>query len=493
MDLVNSLGNSHIGSEEEADIIHFRQDVENHDDEIHPSRPLRPVSRLGFNRPALSAGSPERHETHNSVVQWSRSLFQSIGVSDLRLSTLKTHSGNASETDTLRSAHSTPDIGESSIPNLSNSEQGFESPYGNAVEDMAKYAMVERKPSTSPLPVSRLSFPFVTTPSPRHNKPPPSLRPSRRHKYSCFPSSMSPEPAAYPSPSHQRHSYRQHGYSRLALQHIKWFWSMREREWEDSNTDLRSVNIYSVSPDAPHVQPVNLLPFNINRVPTPYAHRTASTTIHPRRGDISALRDPYSFHIDRCFAGLANWTFGKILWMLDMHTAMEKRKMEVDMEQDASDEESESELETSASTGFSDDSDCTLVESENESDLRNTILDSLTINNDVEPPQILSVGYLDNTSWSQSVYTHSSKSKKLDRKEDLPWPTNWYRRWALLVDISRGGNKDQKHLLFEPAAPPTEFIPTVKDDTGPHFTLAGKHKYLANDELWNSKLRNSNI
>ena len=487
MDLVNSPGTSHLGFEEEADIIHFRQDVENHDDENPPSRP---VSRLGFNRPALPAGSPERHQIHNSeVVQWSRSLFQSIGISDLRMSTVKSHSGNASETDALKAAHSNPDIGESSIPSLSSSKQDFESPYGNAVEDMAKYATVERKPSTSPLPVSRLSFPFVTTPSPRRNKPPPSLRPSRRHKYSCFPSSMSPESAAYPSPSHQRHSYRQHGYSRLALQHIKWFWSTREHEWEASNTDLRSVNVFnSVSSDAPHVQPVNVvvnLPFNIKRVPTPYAHQTAPTTVHPRRGDISALRDPYSFHIDRCFAGLANWTFGKILWMIDVHAAMEKRKMEEDVEQDASDEESESELETSTSTGFSDDSDCTLVESENESDLRNTILDSsiTMINNDAELPQILSVGYLDNTSWSHSVYTHASKSKKMDRK-NFPWATNWYGRWALLVDISRGGNKDQKkHLFFERTARPVEFIPTVKDDTGTHFTLAGKHKDLANDEL----------
>ena len=64
--------------------------------------------------------------------------------------------------------------------------------------------------------------------------------------------------------------------------------------------------------------------------------------------------------------------------MLDVHVAMERQKMEVvDMEQDASDEESESELEMLASIGFNDDSDCTLVESENESDLRYTILDLL--------------------------------------------------------------------------------------------------------------------
>lgn len=495
MDIVNSLGNSHLGFEEEAEIVHFRQEgVENHDDENHPSRP---ISRLDFNRPA---GSTKCQETHSSeAVQWSRSLFQSIGISDLRLSTLKTDSGNTPEPDALRSVHSTPDIGERRISNVSSNEQAFESPYGNAVEDMAKYVKVGRKSSTSPLPVSRLSFPFVTTgtPSPHRKKSSPPLRPSRRHKYSCFPSSMSPEPATRPSPSHQRHSYRQHGYSRLALEHLKWFWSIRERESGEasndrsSNTDLRSINVYSVSPDGPHVQPVNS-PFNITRVPTPYAHRTVPTTIHPRRGDISALRDPYSFEIDRCFAGLANWTFGKILWMLDVYAATEKRKMEVDMEQDASDEESESELETSASTWFSDDSDCTLVDSENESDSRNTILDSITIYNVAELPQILSVGYLDNTSWSHSLYSHASKFRKLDRK-DMPWATNWYRRWALLVDISRGGKKDRKDLVFKPVTPPMDFIPTVKGDTGPHFIFAGRHKHLANDELSNSKLGTSNI
>jgi hypothetical protein len=477
MDLINSPG----GFEEDADITHFRQDAENHDHDNHPSRP---ISRLGFNRLALL---PERHETHNSeAIQWSRSLFQSIGISDLRLSTLKTHSGNAFETDTLEtdtlsSAHSTSHIGDSTP----NPKEDFESPYGNAVEDTSKYATVERKPSTSPIPVSRLSFPFVTTPSPRRNKSPPSLRPSRRHKYSCFPSLMSPEPAAHPSPSHQRHNYRQHGYSRLALQHLKWFWSVRKHEWEASNTDLRTANPFNgVSPDA---QPV-AHPFN--RVPTPDvidSYQSSPTTIHPRRGDITALRDPYSFHIDRRFADLANWTFGKILWMLDVHAAMERRKMEADMEHDMSDEESENELETSASTGFSDDSDSTLVESENESDLsnlRNVILDSsiLMFNSDAEPPQILSVGYLDNTNWSQSVYSHISKSKKLDRK-DSPWATNWYRRWALLVDMSRR-DKDRKRLLFGPI----ELIPTVKDDTGPHFTLAGKRRYLENDEVWTSKL-----
>ena len=157
------------------------------------------------------------------------------------------------------------------------------------------------------------------------------------------------------------------------------------------------------------------------------------------------------------------------------------------MEQDMSDEESENELETSASMGFSDDSDSTLVESENESDLsnlRNAILDSSIsmFNSDAEPPQIFSVGYLDNANWSQSVYSHISKFKKSDRK-DSPWATNWYRRWALLVDMSHR-DKDRKRLLFGPI----ELIPTVKDDTGPHFTLAGKRKYLENDEVWTSKL-----
>jgi len=167
--------------------------------------------------------------------------------------------------------------------------------------------------------------------------------------------------------------------------------------------------------------------------------------------------------------------------------------MEANMEHDVSDEEGEGELETSA--GFSEDSDCTLVESEDESDfltLRNTMLDSsmLMFNNGeaaADPPQIVSVGYLDNTRWSQSVYAHTPTSGKSDRC-NLPWATNWCRRWALLADISRV-DKDRKRLIFESAAPSIGFIP--KDDTGPHFILPGKHKYLENDELWGPKLGNS--
>ncbi|KAF8806589.1 hypothetical protein BYT27DRAFT_7191149 [Phlegmacium glaucopus] len=487
MDLVDTLGDSHPCFEEEAGINNSPQDAENHDDENHPSRP---TSRLGFNRPALSTGSPKRHETHthkSEAIQWSRSLFQSVGISELRLSALKTHSGGAAGTDT--SARSTSDIGESSIPALSGGKEYFESPYETASEDMVKYAKVDRKSaSKSPPPVSRLSFPFVTTPPPRRNKSSPSLRPSQRHKYSCFPSLMSPATAAHRSPSHQRHSYRQHGYSRLALQHLKWFWAVREHERETCTSDLHTNSHDTLSPDS-LVQPAVI--HTSNCVPTSYAHSHQTLpplTVYPRRGDITALRDPYSFHIDRCFAGLANWTIGKILWMLDVHAAVEKRKMEADIEAEGSDEESESELDMSASAGFSDDSDSTLVESENESDLlnlRNTILDSTMIDNNevaAASPQVLSVGYLDDMNWSRSVYTHIPKSKNLDCK-NLPWATNWYHRWALLVDISHG-DKDRKHLPFGSAAPPIEFIPTIKDETGPHFILAGKHKNLANNELW---------
>lgn len=488
MDLIDLPGDSHLSFEEGTDTIHYRvQDVENHDDEDHDDEnyPTRPISRLGFNRPSLASSSACHDTPKLDAIQWSRSLFQSIGISELRLSTLKT--------DTSSSAHSTPDIGESNIPILSGGEERFESPYGNA-EDMIKYVKVDRKsPSTSPPSVSRLSFPFVTTQSPRGNKAPSPLRPFQHHKYSCFPSLMSPEPAAYRFPSHQRHSYRQHGYSRLALQHLKWFWSAREHEWKTSDPDRQNVKV--TLPDALLDEPAVIHPFSGVPTSDTHSHRNSSpATIHPRRGDIAALRDPYSFYIDRCFAGFANWTMGKIIWMLDLHAA-EKRKMEVDTEQEASDEESETELETSTSMGFSDDSDSTLVESENESDalfLRNTILDSITINNDeiaAESPQVLSVGYLDNTSRSESLCVHITKSKKSDCNK-LPWATNWYRRWALLANISRG-NQDRKHLLFKPVAPTIEFVPNLKDDTGPHFILDGKHKYLANDELWNSKLGNS--
>jgi hypothetical protein len=213
-------------------------------------------------------------------------------------------------------------------------------------------------------------------------------------------------------------------------------------------------------------------------------------TVHPRRGDISALRDPYCTHIDRCFVDLPTWTIGKAIWMHDLHMADANRNASI---QDTFDEdsesdcgESESELETSASTHFSDDSDATLVESENECDQGNlgtstanpngkTKFDKIQDNADRSPsgdagqsssPLLSGRLIFDRASWPQATKHVNPKSRNADHLKPT-WATNWYHRWELLVELARH-DRDRVHAMFEGAAPPSNFaspLPSIFNDT----------------------------
>ncbi|KAF8161337.1 hypothetical protein B0H34DRAFT_375989 [Crassisporium funariophilum] len=478
MDTLNIQEASRTDSEQEADFSDPHQDVEiNDNEEAYPSRP---TSRLGFNRSTL-AEKPSEAPEGSEAIQWSRSLFQSVGIPGLRLSSIKTHTASTSElmAAAISASSTSPDSEPHGVAYPYSEDQTLTSSSNIAAQDFVKSSIVPFKsPPSSPPPVSRLCFPFVTTPSPRRDKVPP-VRPPTRHKYSCNPSSMSPVPAVRPSPSHQRHNYREHGYSRLALQNVKWFWSMREDEWDTYNTDLQNIGVVARLP--------NLEPGKHVAASRPTAHQCLPPmTIHPRRGDIPALRDPYCLHIDRCFVSLPTWTIGKTLWMYDVHMALEERKVQTlnKADEDTSDGESESEMDTSASTGCSDDSDSTLVESESESDLLQysklaisptSKLDDIWEDQDQEFTQSsslvlsgvrvshLSPGqhFSDKSSWSQFVYINNPKTK--DSGDKTPsWATNWYRRWDLLVDLSRR-NRNREHALFESSAPPLELSPADKD------------------------------
>lgn len=355
----------------------------------------------------------------------------------------------------------------------------LESPPSPSPEDTARSPISPRKSPS----VSRLCFPFVTTPSPRRHTAPPSPPPPTRHKYSCFPSLMSPVTVTRPSPRLQRHCYGQHGYSRNALQQVKWFWSLREEDREDTEHNPKGI---SQEHGIGFSTPLHPSPFLSSQM-DPEQQTMPPITVHPRRGDISALRDPYCTDIDRCFAGLPTWTIGKAIWMHDLHTADVKRNASI---QDGDDEESESEygeseseLETSASTHFSDDSDATLVESENEYDQpvadanpkgRNRS-DKIQNSGD-QPPSVGGVTgrssspffrgrlILDRTSWSQAPNNLNPKSRNVAPLKPT-WATNWYHRWEFLLDMAR-----QDRTIFDGAALPLNISPpllsTFSDTSG---------------------------
>ena len=217
-------------------------------------------------------------------------------------------------------------------------------------------------------------------------------QPPRLKKYTCLPSPLheSLRPASFRILP--RHAYQEHGHSRNSLQQLKWFWALREEMWQE---DAAYGGVTSRSPTIP-----------TTTVPTPAPLPPMS--IHPRRGDLPSVRDPFCVHMDRYFVGMPMWTMGKALWMFDMHMASEGRKRTLDgaCSTDAgSDSESDSEDDDLSRSCSSDD---TLVESDGESEtspvkrLRKTL---------AEPAP---------------DYVHR-----------LPWETNWYKRTELLLQLTR--------------------------------------------------------
>ncbi|KAF9047456.1 hypothetical protein BJ165DRAFT_1103732 [Panaeolus papilionaceus] len=262
--------------------------------------------------------------------------------------------------------------------------------------------------SSSPLSVSRLCFPFVTSASRRKKAPP--VPPPTRHKYSCtHPTLMAPYHTGKVFPVHQRHQYSHHGPSRQGIERLRAFWAGKlvqdsPESQSDSSEDQRSKAQARLAAlyDMDHT--VVEMPATIHPLASEESqhaqHQLPPMTVHPRRGDIMALRDPFCMQIDRQFVNLPTWTIGKAIWMQDVHIASEKRQAQLDeaenaqtmtrtasflssassdggeeqdddswQDEDGASTDAESEIETSISTGFSDDSDATLVESESESDL----------------------------------------------------------------------------------------------------------------------------
>jgi hypothetical protein len=194
-------------------------------------------------------------------------------------------------------------------------------------------------------------------------------------------------PSIFPLPKH-------HGPSRSHLIQLKSFWAMREGEWDmrraydgvmssDDDDSFSSPSSSRSSSPSPPPGLNNTRPSS----PPPTKRSPPSTpiTMHPRRGDILALRDPYCAQVDRCFAGLPLWTMSKTFFMFDLHIAckmMSSSKISLDSPSsspgftasslDCVEDEDNRDgafLPGSLSTGDSSDSDMTLVDSGSEDDL----------------------------------------------------------------------------------------------------------------------------
>ncbi|KAK0452310.1 hypothetical protein EV421DRAFT_892519 [Armillaria borealis] len=238
--------------------------------------------------------------------------------------------------------------------------------------------------------------------------PPPT---ASRRKFSCLPSPLSPSPARCPTPLPNRHDYEQHGYSRHGLHQLKWFWALREEEWIDAAYD----GVSQIHESIP--RPVPLPPMSV----------------HPRRGDISALRDPFCVHMDRYFVAMPMWTMSKALWMFDMHMAGEvKARSMRAVEDEEEPEELEDDLTISIGGSSSgDDSEVTLVESDGEDgEYVEVDLNEGPSTTKITPVKTKKAGR------RRKAYT-TPTAVPASFAHRLPWETNWYKRTELLLELTR--------------------------------------------------------
>jgi hypothetical protein len=303
--------------------------------------------------------------------------------------------------------------------------------------------------------VSRLSFPFV--------KSAPKQSQSVQSTGSVAPVSPSvttppvsaPAPTPYthaltstlpfvcrPHHDPQRHNYGHRGYSRHALTHIKWFWAFREEDWESRMGPIRS---YKPRLDESFIETAMDDPFvlgrsgNKQKTPVYPTHSQQpelhALTVHPRRGDLTSLRDPYCTEIDRTFASFPMWTIGKTLWMYDVHLASQDRPHTDSESVDGLDiyDDTESECDSHGTPGsVTDDSDTTLVDSETESDM--SAPESPNPDDDIHPS-------FHKSSWSHLAYsepppphTSVSSSGKLSNSRPL-WTMYPHRCWDCMIEV----------------------------------------------------------
>lgn len=436
--------------------------------------PARPTSRLGFNNeddeddekdPAEDTSLKNLPRSRSVTLKWTRSLFQRIGISslstdaDVSVSTSKMD--DFEDVDIDENGTSSSDDDEHSDGSLS------EDIDGDSTSDLLLFPPPPRPSTQFPIissPALHLPLPVLvpTPPTPIPATSPPAPAPPRPSRQFCaLPSPLSPHqrysysfvPTIHPA----RHDYTHHGLSRHALLHLKWFWAVREEEWaeeyarlsDEAGDELHHVptedeedeaNAYGgITPPSP---PRRSLPTATQTStsptdPPPSPPLALPLTMHPRLGDLSALRDPYCAHIDRFFAGLGvgAWTLAKTIWMFDVGVCVEFEKMRFagpdPTDKATSEKEKLMRMVTSRSTN---ESDVTLVDVDlgGECDLT---MEAEMVEIDLREPGDVSIPS------APKALPKSSSTSKLDDNDGAstcpPWETSWYKRWQLLVELVR--------------------------------------------------------
>ncbi|KAJ7598851.1 hypothetical protein C8J56DRAFT_175496 [Mycena floridula] len=400
-------------SEDIADQYHTLTELS--DSDIPPRAP----SRMGFNG---SAASPQSSDPQT----WTRGLFHDDSDDDdldddhdVAMNNILSSRRFCASSSSLDSSDSDDDSEDL------DSDMSDDSEFDLA-ELVPQITLIQRSHVEKQVPFSE-------------PRPEPS---SSRHSFSRLPSPLSPRQNSQPQTSPLpplRHNYTHRGYSRNGLHQVKWFWANREEDWAEQDLEQQAglvayAGIATRRPILPASSPIPSTSRQSIQRPPPLS-------VHPRRGDIVALRDPYCAQMDRYFFSMPLWTISKALWMFDIHLAVEGRnRAEARARAESSSESDDSDMELSI---LSDDSDVTLVESDGDSDQ-----ESDHKGKEVEDGYTLATQSKLVSSASSS--SHKPRSKPFHRNSPatatyiMPWQTNWYRRLEVLLQLARYDKERQR-------------------------------------------------
>ncbi|KAF7966289.1 hypothetical protein HWV62_39235 [Athelia sp. TMB] len=177
-------------------------------------------------------------------------------------------------------------------------------------------------PSPKPTPLTTPTPLLLPRPEPptRPARPPLALSPLAPH-YAHPPCPSTPTPptpsssARVPASTARAPEYT--GLSRSALLHRKWLWAQRYEEWVLWEAEADEEEPYGgmVLGPPPLRARSPSPPCSPSRIATP----DANSKIHPRMGDLRALRTGAAAGPDRALARWGVWTLRKALWMGDVH------------------------------------------------------------------------------------------------------------------------------------------------------------------------------
>ncbi|TFK48942.1 hypothetical protein OE88DRAFT_1663223 [Heliocybe sulcata] len=294
----------------------------------------------------------------------------------------------------------------------SGDEDGHESDTSDSsVEDDFIFdAVFGAKPAQAPV----ISEPEAAPPPPP-SPPAPVYQPSPLSPVSSHDCQPPDRPHIIP-----RHNYQHHGLSRSSLHYQKWFWAIRQEEWEEWEAQVEEAQAAATAYDGITVPPKPSPrgpPRDRMIVPEPppsYSRFHAAdpnASIYPRAGDLSDLPHGQSVHLDRWFCFFPLYKVHKKLFFYDMQHRAKHRFSPDPMDSPPSED------------------DLTLVgDSSNEVEIEeDESLDDLI-----------------------QVDLGGGHTRPKPKPNPRPWETNWILRWEKFAEILRQ-EAFARAAVFEPA------------------------------------------